>query len=57
MSKRTFNFATGIIGGVAAIASATVTFFAPPFTPAIIAAIGIAVTATTEILSLFTKVE
>ncbi len=55
MSKKTFNLVVGISGGIAAIASAVVAYVEPAFTPAIIGAIGIAETATTEICSLFVK--
>ncbi|MCR4627393.1 MAG: hypothetical protein K5640_07060 [Treponema sp.] len=55
MSKRTFNFVVGITGGIAAIASATVVFLAPPAAPAIVASISIAETAITEICSQFVK--
>lgn len=55
MSKKVFNLVVGISGGIAAIASAVVAYVEPAFTPAIIGAIGIAETATTEICSLFVK--
>ena len=50
MSKKTFNLVVGISGGIAVVA-----YVEPAFTPAIIGAIGIAETATTEICSLFVK--
>lgn len=55
MSKKTFNLAVGITGGAAAIAVAVVTFCQPAWSTAINAAIGVASTAVTEILSLFVK--
>lgn len=55
MSKKTFNLVVGITGGVAAIASAVVVFIAPPAAPAIVASIGVAETAITEICSKFVK--
>ena len=55
MSKKVFNLVVGISGGIAAIASAVVAYVEPAFTPAIIGAIGIVETATTEICSLFVK--
>ena len=53
MSKRMFNFIVGVSGGVAAIASAVVTYFQPAYATAIVGAIGIAETAAVEICSLF----
>lgn len=53
MSKRTFSFVSGVIGGAATIACATVTFFAPAHATAIVASIGIAATAATEICAQF----
>jgi hypothetical protein len=55
MSKKLFNLIVGIIGGVSAIAIAIVTFVQPAYCVAINAAIPIATTAITEILSLFVK--
>ncbi len=55
MSKRTFNLVVGITGAVAAAASAIVVFVAPPAAPAIVASIGVAETAITEICSKFVK--
>ena len=55
MSKRTFNLVVGITGAVAAAASAIVVFIAPPAAPAIVASIGVAETAITEICSKFVK--
>ena len=55
MSKKAFNLAVAIVGGIASIAGAIVSFIEPPFTSAIIAAIGIADTAIIEILNLFRK--
>lgn len=57
MSKKAFNLAVAIVGGITSIAGAIVAFIEPPFTSAIIAAIGIADTAVIEILSLFKKEE
>lgn len=55
MSKRTFNFITGITGGICAIASATVAFVEPPYMPAILASIPVVETAIVEICSKFVK--
>lgn len=55
MQKKTFNLIVGVTGGIAAIASAVVAFVQPAYTPAIIASIGIAETAITEIVSQFVK--
>ncbi len=55
MSKKTFNLVIGITGAVAAAASAVVVFLAPPAAPAIVASIGVAETAITEICSKFVK--
>ena len=55
MSKKMFMLITGVVGGVAAIAEAVVKFAEPEYSVAICAAIPIAVTATTEILTLFIK--
>ena len=57
MKKRTFNLVVGITGGVAAIASAVVTYLSPAYAVQIVAGIGIASTAVTEICSLFVKTE
>lgn len=57
MSKKMFMLITGVIGGVAAIAEAVVNFTEPAYATAIVAAIPIAVTAITEILTLFTKAD
>lgn len=57
MSKKLFNLIVGISGGVAAIASALVTYFDPSYAPAIVGGIGIAETAVVEICNLFVKVE
>ena len=57
MSKKTFNLIVGVSGGIGAIASAVVAYIQPLYTPAIIASIGIAETAITEICSLFVKEE
>lgn len=50
MSKKMFNLVIGVTGGVAAIASAVVTYMQPAY-------IGIGSTAVTEICSLFVKNE
>jgi hypothetical protein len=55
MSKKTFTLVTALIGGCGTIASAIVTYLQPAWASAIVAGIGIAVTAVTEILTLFTK--
>ena len=55
MSKKTFNFVVGVTGGICTIASATVAFFEPAYTPAIIASIGVVETAIVEICSKFVK--
>lgn len=55
MSKKTFNLVIGILGGVAAITSAVVTYIQPEFAVQIVAGIGIASTAVTEICSLFVE--
>lgn len=57
MSKKMFNLIVGVSGGVAAIASAVVTYFQPSYATAIVAAIGIAETAAVEICSLFVEKE
>ena len=49
MRKKTYNFVVGITGGIAAMASATVTYFEPEYAVQIVAAIGIASTAVSEI--------
>lgn len=53
MSKKTFQLITGIVTGVATIASAVVVFVAPPMAPAIVAGIEIAGGAIIEICTLF----
>ena len=53
MSRKMFNLVSGIVGGVAAITSAVVTYIQPEFAVQIVAGIGIASTAITEICSLF----
>lgn len=55
MSKKTFNLVVGVLGGVSAIAIATVTYIAPANMAAINVSITIATTAVTEICSKFTK--
>lgn len=55
MNKKTFQLVTGIVTGVATIASAIVVFIAPPMAPAIVAGIEIAAGAVIEICSLFEK--
>ena len=53
MSKKLFALIVSCVGGVAAIASALVTYFQPPMATAINTAIQIAVTATADICILF----
>ena len=55
MSKKKFNLIVGIVGGVAAIASAVVTYMQPAYAVQIVAAIGIASTSATEVCSLFVE--
>ena len=55
MSKRTYNLATGVIGGIATIGVALVTFFEPGYMVAINTAIGIATTAAVKILNMFVE--
>lgn len=55
MSKKAFNLAVAVVGAVASVSGAIVAFIEPPFTSAIIAAIGIADTAIIEVLNLFRK--
>ena len=57
MTKKLFTMVSSIIGGVAAIASAVVTYAQPEYATAIVAAIGIGSTAAIEILNLFVKAE
>ena len=57
MSKKMYNQVVGITGGVAAIASAVVTYFNPEYAVQTVAAIGVGSTAVTEICSLFVKSE
>ncbi len=57
MKKKTFNLVAGVTGGVAAIASAVVTFVQPVYAAQIVAAVGVASTAVTEVCSLFVKAE
>lgn len=57
MDKKTFQLVTGIVTGVATIASAIVVFAAPPMAPAIVAGIEIAAGAVIEICTLFVKSE
>jgi len=55
MEDKTYNLVVAIIGGVATISQAIVTFVAPPFAPAIVGTIGIAEVASIEALGLFKK--
>ena len=55
MTKKTFTLVEAIIGGVATIASAVVTFIHPAHATAIVASIGIASTAAINIISQFVK--
>ena len=57
MSKKMYNLVLGITGGVAAIASAVVTYIQPAYAVQIVASIGIVETAVAEICSLFVKTE
>ena len=57
MSKKVFNLVVGVSGGVAAIASAVVTYIQPAYATAIVGAIGIAETTAVEICSLFVNKE
>lgn len=57
MKKKTFNLIVGITGGVAAIASAVVTYFQPAYAVQTVAAIGVVETAAVEVCSLFVKAE
>lgn len=57
MTKKTNALISGIVGGVATIATAVVTYIQPAYAPAIVGGIGIAATATVEICNLFTKTE
>lgn len=57
MSKKTFTMVSSIVGGVSTIASAVVTYTEPAHAVAIVSAIGIASTATIEILNQFVKTE
>ena len=57
MSKKTYNFVTGIIGGVEVIAVAIVTFVQPSYAVAINASIGIVGTAAIEVCGQFVKSE
>lgn len=57
MTKKTFTLVSTVVGSVATIASAVVTYIQPAYATAIVAAIGIASTASIEILNLFTKAE
>lgn len=55
MEDKVYNLVVAITGGVATISQAIVTFVAPPFSPAIVGAIGIAEVAIIEALGLFRK--
>ena len=55
MNKKTFALITGITGGAGTIAAAVVSYIQPAHTAAIVAAVGIAVTAINEICGLFVK--
>jgi hypothetical protein len=57
MSKKLYKWIVGVTGGLAAIASASVAYFEPSYSPAIIGSIGIVETAITEICALFVKDE
>lgn len=55
MKKKTYLLVNGIVGGVNTIVSATVAYFNPAYTPAIIASAAIVTTAVSEITALFVK--
>lgn len=55
MSKKVFNFVTGIIGALQTAGVAAVTYFNPEYATAINSAIVIAGTAIIEICNLFVK--
>lgn len=57
MSKKLFTLCSSVVGAVATITSAFVTYYQPENATAIVAAIGIASTAIIEIMNLFTKSE
>lgn len=58
MTKKTYELVVGIVNGVGIIADAIVVFcVAAPLSAAIVASIGIATTAVTEICSKFIKAE
>ena len=57
MSKKTFNFITGIIGAIQTASVAIVTYVSPEYAAAINSAIVIAGTAAIEICNLFVKEE
>lgn len=57
MSKKTYNFVTGIIGGVQVLTIAIVTYIAPENIIAINASIGIVGTAAIEVCNQFVKSE
>ena len=57
MQKKTYQLIVAVTGGSGAIASAVLTFCQPPYCTAIVAAVGIAVTAANEICALFVKAE
>ena len=58
MKKKTYELVVGIVNGVGIIADAVVIFcVAAPLSAAIVASIGIATTAATEICSKFVKAE
>lgn len=57
MSKKIYALISAIVGGCATIAIAIVTFCAPAYATAIVAAIGVGATAVNEILQLFVKAD
>ena len=57
MSKKTFQFISGIVGGVQAIAVAVVTYTSPEYATAINGAVVILGTAIIEACSQFVKAE
>lgn len=57
MSKKVYNLIVGIVGGLATVGIAVVTYIEPPYAVAINSSIGIAMTAVTEICAQFIKKE
>lgn len=57
MSKKTFQLVTGVVTGLATIASAVLTFVQPPYAPAWVGVTGIVSGAIIEACTLFVKPE